>query len=295
MGKNENKYALEFVEYYKKIGVDKIIIYDNNDINGETFKSVLFKYIESKYVEIIDYRGKEKIQIKALNNCYNKYFKKFDWFIFFDMDEFLFLKNYRNIKLFLKNKKFKKCKVICLNEVIHTDNNQIYYINKTLSERFKEIDYNASNLMVKSILKGNLPKIKITNNHVINLKTKLKTCNGFGDKMKRRGIHTLNPDYKNYFFHHYYSKSAEEYLDKLRRGSVHWGNSRKINLLWLSHYFGHNKITLEKIKYFESITGIKLNISKYLFIFAIILILFFPIAALPLFDFSINSSKDFPK
>ena len=72
MGKNENKYALEFVEYYKKIGVDKIIIYDNNDINGEKFESVLFKYIESKYVEIIDYRGKAKIQIKALNKVFTR-------------------------------------------------------------------------------------------------------------------------------------------------------------------------------------------------------------------------------
>ena len=72
MGKNENKYSLEFVEYYKKIGVDKIIIYDNNDINGETFESVVFKYIESKYVEIIDYRGKEKIQIKALNKVFTE-------------------------------------------------------------------------------------------------------------------------------------------------------------------------------------------------------------------------------
>ena len=35
--KYENKYISEFIEYYKKYGVDKIFIYDNNDINGENF------------------------------------------------------------------------------------------------------------------------------------------------------------------------------------------------------------------------------------------------------------------
>ena len=37
IGKNENLYAKEFIEYYLLIGVKKIIIYDNNDINGENF------------------------------------------------------------------------------------------------------------------------------------------------------------------------------------------------------------------------------------------------------------------
>ena len=41
IGKNENLYAREFVEYYLNLGVDKLIIYDNNDINGEKFESVL--------------------------------------------------------------------------------------------------------------------------------------------------------------------------------------------------------------------------------------------------------------
>jgi len=37
-GKKENLYAKEFVEHYKKYGVDKIFIYDNNDLNSEYFE-----------------------------------------------------------------------------------------------------------------------------------------------------------------------------------------------------------------------------------------------------------------
>ena len=48
LGKMENKYAREFVEHYKRYGVDKIFIYDNNDIKGEKFDLVLSDYIKNK-------------------------------------------------------------------------------------------------------------------------------------------------------------------------------------------------------------------------------------------------------
>ena len=70
LGKMENRYAREFVEHYKKYDIDKIFIYDNNEIAGETFDLVLPDYINNKYVEIINYRGKVKIQIPILNDCY---------------------------------------------------------------------------------------------------------------------------------------------------------------------------------------------------------------------------------
>ena len=58
IGKNENKYAREFAEHYKKYGVDKIFIYDNNDINGENFEYILNDYIQSSIIKIINIRGK---------------------------------------------------------------------------------------------------------------------------------------------------------------------------------------------------------------------------------------------
>lgn len=52
LGKNENKYIREFVEYYKNYGVDKIFLYDNNDIQGERFEEVIEDYININYVKI---------------------------------------------------------------------------------------------------------------------------------------------------------------------------------------------------------------------------------------------------
>ena len=44
-GKKENLYVKEFVEHYKKYGVNKIYIYDNNDLNDEHFDDVISDYI----------------------------------------------------------------------------------------------------------------------------------------------------------------------------------------------------------------------------------------------------------
>ncbi len=57
-----------------------------------------------------------------MNDCYIKNYRKYDWLIFYDIDEFIHLNNYSNVKYFLSNSKFKTCPLIYLNLVCHTDN-----------------------------------------------------------------------------------------------------------------------------------------------------------------------------
>ena len=64
IGKQENSYIREYIEYYKNYGVDKIFLYDNNDINGENFGVIISDYIKSNYVELFNYRGLSRIQNK---------------------------------------------------------------------------------------------------------------------------------------------------------------------------------------------------------------------------------------
>ena len=52
LGKQENRYIREFVEHYENYDVDKIYLYDNNDIEGENFEEVINDYIEKGFVEI---------------------------------------------------------------------------------------------------------------------------------------------------------------------------------------------------------------------------------------------------
>ena len=50
IGKRENRYVKEFVEHYKKIGYNKIFIYDNNEINDEKFEDVIQDEINKGFV-----------------------------------------------------------------------------------------------------------------------------------------------------------------------------------------------------------------------------------------------------
>ena len=47
IAKQENRYIKEFVNYYKKLKITKIFLYDINDLNGEHFEDILSKYIKS--------------------------------------------------------------------------------------------------------------------------------------------------------------------------------------------------------------------------------------------------------
>lgn len=42
IAKMENLYIKEYVEYYYNLGVDKIVLYDNNEIDGEHFRRCIF-------------------------------------------------------------------------------------------------------------------------------------------------------------------------------------------------------------------------------------------------------------
>ena len=139
IGKNENSYIREFVEYYKKYGVDKIFLYDNNDLNGKNFGEVISDYINSGFIELIDYRNiSSDSQILSYNDCYKKNYKNYDWLIFYDIDEYIYLKDFKNIKSYLGDKRFFECERIQLNWIFYTDNNLLYYDNRTLAERFTE-------------------------------------------------------------------------------------------------------------------------------------------------------------
>ena len=258
VAKQENNYIREFVNYYKKFGVDKIFIYDNNNLNGEKFDNILSDYINSRYVEIINKRGKFYSQFLIYQNCYQRNYKKYNWLIFYDIDEFIFLKNYENIKDFLTEKKFEKCKSIYLNWKIHTDNDFLYYENKSLHERFPKIYINNNYCVGKTIIRGNLKKIKIRSTHLLD--KRLQRCNGFGKIFKALGYNCKIPDYFFYYIDHYYYKSTEEFINKISKGDCVHGYNIRYKIKKIQNYFIVNKITKKKYKYFESKTG--LNISK---------------------------------
>ena len=260
--KEENRYIREFIQHYEKWGVDKIFLYDNNDIKGEVFDDILKDYISKGFVEILNWRGKKDCMYTIMNDCYRNNYKKYDWLIFYEVDEYIHLNNYTNIKTFLNEKIFEKCEIIHLNLVCHTDNNLLYYEDKPLKERFPEITPKhklcGKRLEVKSIIWGNLSKVKITNIHRGD--THLKRSNGFGHRNSYHGIYATENDYEFNYIDHYYSKSTEEFVQKLIKNDLIY-TSVRYKIFRVSKYFAQSEITKEKIDFIENRTG--LNLSKF--------------------------------
>ena len=224
IGKNENLYAREFVEHYKKIGYNNIFIYDNNEKNAENFEEAINDYLKNRYVKIINYRDRKidsRPQFDAYRDCYERYYKSYDWISFFDMDEFLELnKKYNSIQDFLNDKIFENCQSIKINWLMCNNENALYYENKTLQERIRNCNYNDfANKHIKTIVKGNLFENywkKVNNPHTSILK--LKSCSSSGKIIQYDSPFNYPPDFINAQLKHYQFKSFEEYCLKIKRG-----------------------------------------------------------------------------
>ena len=132
IAKQENLYIKEFVEHYKQLNIDKIILYDNNDTNGERFEDVINNYIQNEFVEVINVRGitgkyyGKFLQDYVYLEAYNKYSNECDWICFFDIDEFLMLdEKYHSIQEFLYDEIFNDCDGIRVCWKNFNDNNLI--------------------------------------------------------------------------------------------------------------------------------------------------------------------------
>lgn len=272
IAKNENKYILEWVKHYRKLGFDKIIIYDNNDISGEFLEEVLSGYVREGFVEIINFRGKTvRAQQKAYEDCYRRYGDKYDWIAFFDCDEFLELTTTENVKEYLSKKVFMDFDIIKINWETYTDSGQLYYEDKPVVERFTEryskgVPEWSYDFHIKSVIRGGLKQTIVwETSHSPSLHT-LPTCDNCGEKIivwkytnngktEYDTSFNVNVNYKMAKLKHYTTKSLEEYCNKIKRGYPDRAYGHNFDDLNTKKYFEVNEETNKKRIMFKNILG----------------------------------------
>ena len=264
MGKEENLYVNEFVEYYIKIGIDHIFIYDDNEPDMEKIASI----IDKRYINNITiYETKEyniTNQSTAFTQCYRNNKNKFDWFLMIDMDEFLYIIN-DTLKNYLAQKRFNKCDFIKIHWVYPKNNNLIYYESRPLFERLKP-PYEKSQF-IKSIIRGNISDLQYWVHSTYISPKKNVTCNNEGKKIYYKDINfesfkKINID-KAYIIH-YEFKSTEEFINKIKRGYKNWFGNGIENFLIkkILFYLKINGASSEKINFIEK--ELDINLSKYI-------------------------------
>lgn len=258
--KNESRYLKEFIDYHLGIGFDRIVIGDNNDVDGEKYEELLAEYINASKVQLIDLRGKQGYQ-KIFYNNLDFYGIRYKWAAFIDTDEFITFSEMgkkifnNNIKDFLKSRNYVPA--YKLNWRIYGDNGNIFYEDKPVIERFPEpldskvtFHYNfPENYHVKSILRGDVP-VNFTNNpHGIN---ELQEYYSPAGKMLSGGPFNEDIEYSVLYIRHYYTKSLQEWCEnKLGRSYADYLRSPTVDYYPLKDFFIYNKWTEEKQKFLD--------------------------------------------
>ena len=248
IAKNENLYAREFVEYYLNLGVDKIFIYDNNDLEGENFDNILNDFIRNKSVEIIDVRGLSSIIIPIYNHCYRKYKDFYDWFGFLDFDEYLFIENKQTLKDYIYSEKFNKCQLIFFNWIIYNDNGLIKYENKSLLKRFTNPVLNYT--QGKSFVRGRIKNFALPTVHIPGINI-YHFCNSNGDLIYPNNFFVNKFESKPIaYIKHFYTKTIEEFCNKINKHPHYFKNHPEYVSATnsrISFFFQINKKTKEKL------------------------------------------------
>lgn len=262
--KDENAYLREFVEWYKNLGFDNIILYDNNDSDGENIHNSIGDYIESGYVKVVNIKDKKVMQLPAFNDCISRFGPVYDWIAFFDCDEHLQLKKEKSISDFLSTFDDDVDSVV-VNWMIMDDNDMLDNDGRPLEERFTRIaskEYNQytnvkENQHIKTILRcteNNIKIVRFPNPHfVIGLK---RSVNANGDNVRIGCWCTEEPDFSRAFLKHFQMKTITEFLNnRMLKGAP------DINYNWVIN----NRHTVDKFFNLNERTPEKEAIAKKFF------------------------------
>ena len=263
IGRMENDYIREFVEYYKILGVDNICLFDNNYDGEEDFRDVIDDYIKSGFVILKDYRNLKKCQLDAYNECYQTYGKEYDWIMFFDVDEFMFLMKDKNIKEYLARNEFSDYEMIHINWLCYGDGDMLRSDGRPLLERIPtpiQMDNKTTydfpdNYHIKSIVRGNLERCEWSRTpHTPIIKGSVCSASG---KLVVTNSPFMPYDYRMAGLRHFTTKTADEYIKKIKRGFPDGTNPTTRTMVDI--FFKRNKPTTEKIELFKKELGIDMG------------------------------------
>lgn len=263
IGRMENRYVREFVEYYKSIGVDKICLFDNNYDGEDDFREVIGDDIDSGFVILKDYRNRKKCQLDAYNECYKEYGSAYDWIMFFDMDEFMYLNNTNKVKEYLSGHVFDRFAMIHINWLNFGDNGQLKDDGRELQNRmphYLDVEHKTmydfpDTFHCKSIVRGRLKNVKWDKtSHTPTIDG--ECCNATGYPCDKNSPFTPY-DFRLAGLKHFCTKTADEYADKVLRGFPDGNPISRQKMLEL--FFKRNEVTKEKITLFKDKLGIDMG------------------------------------
>ena len=261
IGRQENRYAREYVQHYLSLGFDHIIICDNNRDGEERFEDVLYEYIQAGQVEIIDFRNKTGVQCAAYSAVYRKYSRVFRWMAFFDFDEYLTIVKDADIHELMARYDGIDC--VLFNWMNFGDNGLLRFDGRMLQERFttplpfdKCVQYpdHRDDDHCKCMLRGGLDNVCFFSTPHIPNSPHLKCCTSLGEVCSQQPFQPYTFDIA--YLRHYITKTTEEYFSgKWQKGTGNKDSIDGFRSYYAGRFFKYNEWTREKDDLMRHLTG----------------------------------------
>lgn len=223
IAKNEGPYFKEWIEWHRKMGVEKFYIYDNESTDNT--RSILEPYMASGLVDYQYWPGKKQ-QLSVYDDCIERHRLDTRWLGIIDLDEFVVPVKYSDIPSFLKP--LEEYSSVEINWLVYGSSGQKKYVEENLMSRFKfHSDYNHYlNRHVKSFFNPRKVCTMIGCHEVARIEG--KASDSHGNSLKK-GFRDRTPQHDIIKINHYAIKSLEEFMQKRARGRARTNDFRSMD------------------------------------------------------------------
>ncbi len=209
--KNEGPYLKEWLDFHIIVGITKFYLYDNDSTDNT--KEVLKPYIKKGIVEYNYWPGRA-MQMPAYHDILNKHSNDTRWLALIDLDEFLVPVEHDTIPEFLHTLPDGFAQLV-ITWVIYGSSGHVHKPKGLVMENFKH--HAAKTWGVKSIINPRL-LVGYRNLHANFIAG--WTIDNNGKKLGYINQSKNPPAYNKCRINHYYTKSYDEYIARLNRGSA---------------------------------------------------------------------------
>ena len=246
IAKNEAPYLLEWVAYYRSLGFNKIVVYENN--SSDRSAKILKKLASRKYIEHRTWKlGKyESPQITAYEDMLARV--ETDWLLFVDCDEFLVMNKGDLFSMLEHIHPQTDVSAIGINWRIFGSSSNLVSDGRPVIERFvraAEANFEA-NKHLKSFLRvGSVGEA--VDMHLSDVAGRVVFADGTPLELESRG-RASEVKFNVAQMNHYFGKTPEEYAVKMLRGQGGAGENNHLKY-WYSQelYQYHDRNEIEDL------------------------------------------------
>ncbi|MBR1421272.1 MAG: glycosyltransferase family 2 protein [Selenomonadaceae bacterium] len=218
--KNESRYIEEWLDYHYRIGVDKFYIYDNNSEDRSDLQKILEPWISEGIVDYQIFDG-ASAQLQAYCDAIKNHQFDCKYMGFFDLDEFVFVKDRSNLLDFLNSifNSNSNINALGIDMRIFGSSGKMYRESGGVIERFtrRQSDIAPQGISSKLIANPRYVKLIPSPHFIFNYDGKISVNENLL-QLKNQIATTYNSAQKIQL-NHYILKSREEFDSKTLRGA----------------------------------------------------------------------------